>query len=165
MQENLPAARSASPPKYTNIYQYILQHVDPSSLSTLCTVSQIFRSECERTLYFDIDLSRSSYTQVRAWSKRVGGCTRVSRAAYLEFCLIKGNTTTNKIATTISNTLVDLAGDVIMELFNLEPGDIRIPKVVIGCAERVLTSRRSPSARAPQASCLSHMYLDLVRRL
>jgi hypothetical protein len=72
MQENQPAARSASPPIYT-------PNIDPSALSTLCTVSQIFRSKFERALYPDIDLTRSSYTQVRARSKRVGECTRFSR--------------------------------------------------------------------------------------
>jgi hypothetical protein len=33
------------------------------------------------------------------------------------------------------STLVDLAGDVIVELFDFDSGDIRIPKVGVGCAE------------------------------
>src|ERR1700733_7944958 len=133
MQEYPPVPVQITIP--TEIYQYILQHVDPSSLSTLCTVSQIFRSECERVLYSDINLSRSSYTQVRAWSKRVGGSTRLSRAVH---SLILPETLSWSYSTS-SQEIYEFRKSVSVALR----------------ATTALTIHASPT------SCLSHTYLDL----
>jgi hypothetical protein len=122
----------------TEIYQYILQHVDHSSLSTLCTVSQIFRSECERVLYSDIDLSRSSYTQVRAWSKRVGGCTRISSAVR---SLILPETLSWSYLTSSQ------------EIYNFRKS--------LSFALRATINLTALTIRASPTSCLSHAYLDL----